>query len=199
MRAKIASLGLLLVLDLAACDKDEPQSAAPPASATAVPSTPPAPPPSAAPTASAAPSASAAAVPLPKCPAGLTGNAVPPYCIKLPTGYTVKQARTTPTRGSIDYDTGTTTDMLTVSYDETAVASLAKDVEGEMKFGGDKLDKKGDLPGGGKWFQGTHAEYSRIVTLIKGAGVTFKCSFAYQPKKAPPAGAVDACKSLALP
>jgi hypothetical protein len=69
-----------------------------------------------------------------------------------------------------------------------------------MKFGGDKLDKKGDLPGGGKWFRGTHAEYARIVTLVKGAPpVTFKCSFAYQPKAAPPQAAIDACKSLVLP
>jgi hypothetical protein len=136
---------------------------------------------------------------LPKCPAGLTGNAVPAYCIKLPAGYTVKQARTAPTRGSIDYDTGTTTDVLTVSYDGTSMAELAKDVEGEMKFGGDKLEKKGNLPGGNKWFQGTHAEYARIVTLVKGTDVTFKCSFAYQPKKPPPADATDACKSLVLP
>jgi len=198
MHAKMASFGLLLALPLVACDKEEPKATAPPASASesaaaAVPSTPPAP------TPSAAPSASAASVPLPKCPAGLTGNAVPPYCIKLPAGYTVKQARTTATRGSIDYDTGTTTDLLTVSYDTTAIAALAKDVEGEMKFGGDKLEKKGDLPGGNKWFQGTHAEYARIVTLIKGAGMTFKCSFAYQPKKPPAAGAVDACKTLVLP
>jgi hypothetical protein len=198
MLAKVAPIGLLLALPLVACGKEEPQDTAPRASASAsasaaVPSTPPAPPPS------AGPSASAPSVPPPKCPAGLTGNAVPPYCIKLPTGYTVKQARTTAKRGSIDYDTGTTTDVLTVSYDDTAMAGLAKDVEGEMKFGGDKLEKKGDLPGGNKWFQGTHAEYSHIVTLIKGTGMTFKCSFAYQPKKPPPAGAVDACKSLVLP
>src|SRR5271166_4709574 len=132
MLSKIASAGLLLALPLAACDKEEPKGTAPPtpasasaSAAPAVPSTPPPPP-------SAAPSASAAAVPPPKCPAGLTGNAVPPYCIKLPAGYTVKRARTTPARGSVDYETGTTTDVLTVSYDETPLAALAKDVEGEM-------------------------------------------------------------------
>src|SRR5580658_10944349 len=118
MRSKLASL--VLVLALAACDKEDakgtPAAASASASASAVtaaPSAPPSSPPS------AAPSASTASVPPPKCPAGLTGNAVPPYCIKLPSGYTVKQARTTPTRGSIDYDTGTTTDVLTVSYDGT--------------------------------------------------------------------------------
>jgi hypothetical protein len=197
MRQKIAAFALLLALPVVGCDDAGSKGDAPTASASAsaspapaAPSTPPAPPPS------AAPSASAASVPPPKCPAGLTGNAVPPYCIKLPAGYTVKQARTTPTRGSIDYDTGTTTDLLTVSYDGTAIAAIAKDVEGEMKFGGDKLEKKGDLPGGNKWFQGTHADYSRIVTLIKGTGMTFKCSFAYQAKKPPPAAAVDTCKSL---
>jgi hypothetical protein len=156
------------------------------------PSTPPAP-------ASAAPSASVASVPLPKCPGDLTGNAVPAYCIKLPATYTVKKALTAPTRGSIDYDTGSPTDVLTVSYDGASIAELAKDVEGEMKFGGDKLEKKGNLPGGNKWFQGTHAEYARVVTLVKGPGITLKCSFAYQPKKPPPAGAADACKSLVVP
>jgi len=198
MRSKLASLGL--VLALADCDKEDakgtPSAASASASASAVPAAPSAPPSS---PPSAAPSASAASVPLPKCPVGLTGNAVPPYCIKLPSGYTVKQARTTPIRGSIDYDTGTTTDVLTVSYDGTSIVELAKDVEGEMKFGGDKLEKKGDLPGGNKWFQGTHAEYARVVTLVKAPGMTFKCSFAYQPKKPPPAGAPDACKTLVLP
>jgi hypothetical protein len=200
MRERFVALGLVIVL--AGCDKEEAKGVAATASAAAsaiasavtMPSST-----APAPTApSAAPSASAS-VPLPKCPAGLTGNAVPPYCIKLPAGYTVKQARTAPTRGSIDYDTGTTTDVLTVSYDGTSMGELSKDVEGEMKFGGDKLEKKGNLPGGNKWFQGTHAEYARIVTLVKGTDVTFKCSFAYQPKKPPPAGATDACKSLVLP
>jgi hypothetical protein len=200
MRERFVALGLVIVL--AGCDKEEAKGVAATASAAAsaiasavtMPSST-----APAPTApSAAPSASAS-VPLPKCPAGLTGNAVPPYCIKLPAGYTVKQARTAPTRGSIDYDTGTTTDVLTVSYDGTSMGELSKDVEGEMKFGGDKLEKKGSLPGGNKWFQGTHAEYARIVTLVKGPDMTFKCSFAYQPKKPPPPGATDACKSLVLP
>src|SRR4029077_462068 len=139
------------------------------------------------------------ALPLPKCPSGLTGNAFPAYCIKLPSSYLVKQARTSPKRGSIEYDTGTTTDNLMITYDESAVAQLSKDVESEMKFGGDKLEKKGDLPGGNKWFQGTHADYSRIVTLFKGPGsLTLKCSFAYQAKKAPPKEAIDACKSIVV-
>jgi hypothetical protein len=118
----------------------------------------------------------------------------------VPSTYSVKQARTSPKRGSIEYDTGTTTDNLMITYDESAVAQLSKDVESEMKFGGDKLEKKGDLPGGNKWFQGTHADYSRIVTLVKGPGsLTLKCSFAYQAKKAPPKEAIDACKSIVVP
>jgi len=197
MRTTLACLGLALALP--GCGKEDAKGAAASASASAasaaaaVPSTPPPPPPS------AAPSASAASVPPPKCPGDLTGNAVPAYCIKLPPAYAVKKALTTPTRGSIDYDTGTTTDVLTVSYDATSLAQLAKDVEGEMKFGGDKLEKKGNLPGGNKWFQGTHAEYARVVSLVKGPGMTLKCSFAYQPKKPPPAAAIDACKSLVVP
>ena len=112
----------------------------------------------------------------------------------------MKQARTTAKRGSVEYDTGTGTDNLMISYDESPLAQLSKDVESEMKFGGDKLEKKGNLPGGTKWFQGTHAEYARIVTLVKGQGsLTLKCSFAYQPKKAPPKDAVDACKSIVVP
>jgi hypothetical protein len=87
-----------------------------------------------------------------------------------------------------------------ISYDESPVDSQAKDVEGEMKFGGDKLKKKGDLPGGNKWFQGSHQEFERVVTLIKGPGtLTLKCSFAYKPKSAPPKEAIDACKSIVLP
>jgi hypothetical protein len=125
---------------------------------------------------------------------------VPAYCIRLPASYSVKQSRITPKRGSIEYETGTSTDNLMISFDESPVAQLSKDVESEMKFGGDKLDKKGDLPGGNKWFQGTHAEYARIVTLLKGPGsLTLKCSFAYQPKKAPPKEAIDACKSIVVP
>lgn len=194
-----------LFLLVTACDKEEAKGTggATSASAPAASSAPATPSASAAPAAStsAAPSASAAAqVPPPKCPAGLTGNAVPPFCVKLPSGYTVKDARTSPTRGSISYDTGTQTDNLLVSYDETPVGSQAKDVEGEMKFGGDKIEKKGDLPGGGKWFQGSHQEFERVVTLIKGPGtLTFKCSFAYKPKSAPAKEAIDACKSIVVP
>ena len=154
---------------------------------------------SAAPAASASAAASAA-VPPPKCPPGLTGNPVPAFCIKLPAGYAVKDARTAPTRGSISYDTGTQTDNLMVSYDDRSIAEQAKDIEGEMKFGGDKLEKKGDLGGGGKWFQGTHQDYARVVTLVKGpAPLTLKCSFAYKPKSAPPKDAIDACKSIVPP
>ncbi len=84
-----------------------------------------------------------------------------------------------------------------VSYDEGSVASQAKDVEGEMKFGGDKLEKKGDLPGGNKWFLGSHLKYERLVTLVKApGGLTLKCSFAYMPASAPPKEALDACKSI---
>jgi hypothetical protein len=112
----------------------------------------------------------------------------------------VKDARISPTKGSIAYDTGTQTDNLMVSYDGAAIADQAKDVESELKFGGDKLEKKGDLPGGGKWFQGSHQDFERVVTLVKGpSGLTLKCSFAYQPKNAPPKDAVDACKSIVVP
>jgi hypothetical protein len=87
-----------------------------------------------------------------------------------------------------------------ISYDDTPIATQSKDVEGELKFGGDKLEKKGDLAGGGKWYQGSHQDFERVVTLVKGpSGLTLKCSFAYKPKSAPPAGAVDACKSIVLP
>jgi hypothetical protein len=201
MRPLFASIGL--VVALSACDKEDAKGAAASSSASAsmAPSAV-TPPPSSTPppTPSAAASASAAAVPPPKCPPGLTGNAVPAYCIKLPSGYTMKEARIKPTKGTIDYDTGTGTDNLTVTYDDTSIAELAKQVEGEMKFGGDKLEKKGDLPGGNKWFQGSHAEYARIVTLLKAAPpLTLKCSFAYQPKKPPPHDAVEACKSIVIP
>jgi hypothetical protein len=186
------------ILVLSACDKEEAKGvadAAPAesASASAAPSATPAPAPS------APPSASAASAPLPKCASGFTGNAVPPFCIKLPASYKLKEARSAPTRGAVDYDTGTTTDILGVTYDDTPLAAVAKDVESEMKFGGDKLEKKGDLPGGGKWFRGTHAEYARVVSLVKAAPFTLKCSFAYQPKKAPPQEAIDACKTVAVP
>jgi hypothetical protein len=195
MRPTLLGLGLLLALS--SCDKEEAKdsvNASPAASASA-------PAPSTAPSAtpSAAPSASAPAVPLPKCPPGLTGNAVPPYCIKLPATYKVKEAKSAPTRGAITYDTGTTTDILSVNYDDTPFAEQAKNVEGEMKFGGDKIEKKGDLPGGGKWFRGTHAEYARVIGLVKAPPFTLKCSFAYQPAKPPPPEAVDACKSVVVP
>src|SRR5262249_38678343 len=132
--------------------------------------------------------------------AGLTGNAVPAFCIKLPAGYSVKDARTSLSRGSIAYDTGTATDNLMVSYDDRPIADQIKDVESEMKFGGDKLEKKGDLPGGNKWFQGPHQDFARIVRLVKGPGpLTLKCSFAYKPKNAPPKEAIDACKSIVPP
>ncbi|MGH7434631.1 MAG: hypothetical protein ACRENE_03075 [Polyangiaceae bacterium] len=203
MRTAIVS-GLLLVM-VAACDKQEAKDTAASASASATASAPAASsaptPPAGMPSGTAAASASAApSAALPKCPAGLTGNATPPFCIKVPASYSVKDARTSPTHGSLGYDTGTKTDNLMISYDETPVASQAKDVEGEMKFGGDKLEKKGDLPGGGKWFQGSHQDFERLVTLVKGPGtLIFKCSFAYQPKNAPPKDAIDACKSIVVP
>jgi hypothetical protein len=197
MRRALVTIGLGSLFLGSACGKSEAPAADKAVTSPSV--TAPAAAPVAA-TASAAPSASAAAPPPPKCPEGLTGNAVPAYCIKLPPGYTVKEARVAPSRGNIDYATGTSTDILTVTYDATSVPSLAKDVESEMKFGHDKLEKKGNLPGGNKWFQGSHDEYARIVTLIKGPPpLTLKCSFAYQPKKPPPKLAIDACKSIVVP
>ncbi|HEV3192063.1 MAG TPA: hypothetical protein VGY54_16240 [Polyangiaceae bacterium] len=184
---------------LCACEKETPKAgptlpATP--SASAAPAT------DAAPAAamSAAPSATAEAPTPPKCPAGYTANRVPAYCIKLPAGYTAKSPRISPTRGSIGYDTGATTDNLMVSYDDSPLAVAAKNVESELKFGHDKLERKGDLPGGNKWFEGSHDEYKRIVTLIKGPPpLVLKCSFAYQPKKPPPKEAIDACKSIVVP
>jgi hypothetical protein len=197
MRSALVVLGLLSVV-LPACDKEESKGSAGAASASASASAAVAPPAStAAATASAAASAS---LPPPKCPSGLTGNAMPAFCMKLPASYKVKDARTLPTKGSIAYDTGTTTDNLMVSYDTTPIASQQKDVEGELKFGGDKIEKQGDLPGGGKWYQGSHQDFERIVTLVKGpAPLIFKCSFAYKPKSAPPKDAIDACKSIVPP
>lgn len=190
---------LCVIPAAAACDKDDAKhgSDAASTSATSAATTAPA----ASTTATAAPSASAAAVPPPKCPPGLTGNPVPAYCIKLPASYKVKESRITPKKGSIEYDTSSPVDMLSVTYEETPLAELAKQVEGEMKFGHDKLEKKGDLPAGNKWFQGSHEDYARIVTLFKGpTPLTLKCSFAYQPtKKAPSQEAIDACKSIVVP
>ena len=180
-----------------ACD-DSSNGASPSASASAPPSAPSAAPP---PASTAAATASApAGPPPPKCPAGLTGNAVPAFCIKLPASYAVKDARITAAKGSIAYDTGVATDNLMISYDDTAIPQLVKDVTGEMKFGGDKLEKSGDLPGGGKWFQGAHQDYERIVTLTKGPSpLTLKCSFTYKPASAPSKDAIDACKSIVVP
>jgi hypothetical protein len=192
MRTPYIPVLVLAALPLSACDDAKPSAASAP-SATLAPSTSAAAPPS---NASASAASSAA---LPKCPPGLTGNAVPAYCIKLPTGYSVKEARIAPTRGSIDYQTGTTTDNLMVSYDDSPIATTAKDTESEMKFGSDKLEKKGDLPGGNKFFQGSHEDFERVVTVVKAGALTLKCSFTYQPKHAPPADAIDACKSIVLP
>jgi hypothetical protein len=198
--SSLLALAVLPLPLLLACNKDDAKGAStqPSASAPAAPS---ASAPLAASSASAVPSAAAStSVPAPKCPAGLTGNAVPAFCIKLPASYSVKDARVSPTKGSIAYETGTQTDNLMVSYDSTSIAEQSKDVESELKFGGDKLEKKGDLPGGGKWYQGSHQDFERVVTLVKGpTGVTLKCSFAYQPKNAPPKDAIEACKSIVLP
>jgi hypothetical protein len=112
----------------------------------------------------------------------------------------VKDARIAADKGSIAYDTGTVTDNLMVSYDGTAIPQLVKDVTGEMKFGGDKLEKSGDLPGGGKFFQGSHQDYERVVTLVKGpSALTLKCSFTYKPASAPVKDAIDACRSIVVP
>ncbi len=198
MRRMFAAMVLPLLLS---CGKKEP-----PAETTPAASSPP--PPSdnaasAAPTASAsaAPAASAAsAVPPPNCPAGMTGNGFPAYCIKVPSGYAVKSSRISPKRGSIDYDTGTTTDNLMVSYDDSPLPQVTKDVEAEMKFGGDKIEKKGHLAGKSRWYLGSHAEYERMVAVVPGqGGLTLKCSFAYQAKKPPSKDAIEACKSITVP
>jgi hypothetical protein len=210
MDRALATLSLMLLLS---CGKEDAKGGAAGSTASTSPSSPPvaSTPPAAPPSPSVAAAASASAaesppggtdsqLPAPKCPAGLLGNAFPAYCIKVPPNYKVKQSRISPKRGSIEYDTGTSTDNLMVSYDDSLLAQVSKDVESEMKFGGDKLEKKGDLPGGNKWFRGAHAEYARVVTLFKGQGpLTLKCSFAYQAKKAPAKEAIDACKSLVIP
>jgi len=194
----VALLALaLLSVSSGACDNASSGGAAPAASASTTASALPATPP---PTASTPASSPEAGPPAPKCPPGLTGNPVPAFCIKLPSIYTVKDARIAPDKGSIAYDTGTATDNLMISYDGTAITQLVKDVTGEMKFGGDKLEKSGDLPGGGKWFQGAHQDYERVVTLVKGPSpLTLKCSFTYKPASAPVKDAIAACKSIVLP
>jgi hypothetical protein len=188
---------------LPACDKDSSSGAAASATSAMAPapsaSTTVAVPPATA-SAAAASASAAGGPPPPKCPSGLTGNPAPAFCIKLPSSYHVKDARITPEKGSIAYDTGTVTDNLMISYDSTAIAQQTTDVMGEMKFGGDKLEKNGDLPGGNKWFQGSHQDYERVVTLLKGPPpLTLKCSFTYKPKSPPPKEAIDACKSIVLP
>jgi hypothetical protein len=181
-----------------ACGKEAP---------TAAPAPPPTPSASAAPVVDAAPAPSApaaapsaaAATPPPTCPAGFTANAVPAYCIKLPPSYTLKASQTSAALGSITYNTGSPTDALNVSYDDSPMATILKNVEGELKFGSGKIEKKGDLPGGSKWFQGKRDDYSRLVTVIKGAKYTLKCSFTYKPKAPPPQDAIGACKSMVIP
>jgi hypothetical protein len=194
----IATVSVLMALS---CGKNE-------AAEKAVPPAPPPPVPSAGAAASAASAppvetaaaASAAPVAMPTCPPGLTPNAFPAYCIKLPAGYTVKQSRISPKKGSVAYETGTTTDNLMISYDDSPLPQVAKDVEGELKFGGDKLEKRGHMAGRSKWYEGSHADYERIISLVPEAGgLTLKCSFAYQPKKPPSKDAVQACKTLVVP
>ncbi len=190
---------LVTSLVICACDKETPKDSpvpSPPASAADAPVIDAA---AVVTEKSAAPSATTDAPPLPKCPSGFAANPFPAYCIKLPANYTIKTSRISPTRGSIDYETGTTTDNLMVSYDDSPIASAAKDVEAEMKFGHDKLEKKGDLPGGNKWFQGAHDDYARVVTLVKGPSLTLKCSFAYKPKQPPPHEALGACRTIVVP
>jgi hypothetical protein len=199
--APMRSLLMLALLVLSACDN--PSSGAAPSAPSATTAAPSASTSAASPTATASAAASASAgasAPPPKCPPGLTGNPVPAFCIKLPSTYQVKDARITPAKGSIAYDTGVVTDNLMISYDATPIADLVKDVTGEMKFGGDKLEKSGDLPGGNKWFQGSHQDFERVVTLLKGPPpLTLKCSFTYKPKSAPSKDAIDACKSIVFP
>ncbi|MBK7585795.1 MAG: hypothetical protein IPI67_37110 [Myxococcales bacterium] len=186
----------LICVPLFGCDDEKPKAAAPTATATVTPAATAAAP---KPSATAAPSASAAAD-LPKCPAGLTGNALPEYCIKLPGGYAVKDARTLPERGSISYETGSPTESLMISYDSKSVAEQSKEAESEMKFGGDKISKQGNLPGGGKWYEGTHQEYSRLLTVVKGKPpLSLKCSFTFKTKSPPAKEALDVCRSIVLP
>jgi hypothetical protein len=205
MRFAFPTVALVpLWLLASACAKDDPKGTAPmaPADTTPLPTASAAavPPPasdSAAPAVSESP---VAGVPAPTCPAGLTGNPVPAFCIKLPSSYHVKDARITPAKGSIAYDTGVVTDNLMISYDATPLAEQAKDVASEMKFGGDKLEKKGDLSGGNKWFRGSHDDFERVITLFKGPPpLTLKCSFTYKPKSPPPKEAVETCKSIVVP
>jgi hypothetical protein len=111
----LGCLATLAAVPLVACDKDDGKGAgsavAPSASAAAVAT----PPPSASASAASASASAMAQTPLPKCPTGLTGNALPVFCMKLPSSYKVKDARTLPDKGSISYDTGTTTDNLMIS------------------------------------------------------------------------------------
>jgi hypothetical protein len=189
-------------LALCACGKEAPKgSPAPAPSPSAPPTTAAMPVIDAAPSAAVAPAApsASAAMPPPKCPAGFTGNAFPAYCINLPSSYALKASQTSPQLGSITYKTGSPTDTLMVSYDDSPVASTIKNVEAELKFGQGKIEKKGDLPGGNKWFQGKREDYARVVTVIKDGPLTLKCSFAYKPKTPPPQQAIGACKSLVVP
>jgi hypothetical protein len=201
----VALLSLSL-LALPGCAKDDPKGTMPAASAD-IPPLPPASasaavvlPPSSSSALPVASESPVAGTPAPTCPAGMTGNALPAFCIKLPSSYHVKDARITPERGSIAYDTGVATDNLMISYDTSPIVQQSRDVANEMKFGGDKLEKKGDLSGGNKWFRGSHEDYERVVTLFKGPPpLTLKCSFTYKPKSPPPKEAIEACKSIVVP
>lgn len=194
------SLACLAALALFACDDAKSSAPATPPTPSATPA---APEPKAEPKPSAAPAptaAASAAADAPKCPPGMTGNALPAYCIKLPAGFAVKDARTLPERGSIAYDTGIDGVSLLISYDSTSFAEQTKDAESELKFGGDKIAKQGVLPGGGKWYEGAHQEYSRVLTVVKGKPpVSLKCSFTYKTKSPPAKDAIDVCRTLAAP
>jgi hypothetical protein len=183
------TLLVLAGIALAGCEEKKPAAAPPPApAADPAPAAPP-------PAAAAAPAAAA-----PKCPAGMQANATPAYCIKLPDSYKAKPVDAKgPKMGTVEYITESGRDSLEVFYSDATVDVFASNTEAELKMGKWKQTGKGDLPNGGKWYEGKDDMHTHIVGLYKSPVGTLKCALGFMTKEPPAKEVLDACKGLVVP
>jgi hypothetical protein len=149
-----------------------------------------------------APAAAAPAAAGPKCPDGTTANADPAYCIKLPKGFTAKEAKKIGVHsGEVDYTDPDGLATLHMFWTNNPVADMNKAAEDEIKFNGKgKLTSSGTTAGAGKWFEGTQGDNSHQIAIWDAKnGMGLKCSLDYYTPKAPIKEAMDVCKTIVVP
>jgi len=174
-----------------ACKEEAPPKSEPKSESAAAPE-------SAAPEPTSAPSTNpAAAAAPPNCPGGFHANASPPFCIKVPEGYTAKEPKIISGKvGELPIGGPGT---LSVAWTDTDFDSCVKQMEAEAVVNNQKIVERGDLADGGKFIRSRNDLFDYYISVTKAGDLNLSCHATYYTKTTADSVVVDACKSLVVP